>query len=75
MAVAFTLAFCLWFARANYLAYALAVAIGAVHSAIAELLHSGNAGLEMQGGVLLSVVLVGLVWAVVPALVRVEGNG
>jgi len=75
MAVACTLAFCLWFARANYLAYALAMGIGAVHSAIAELLHSGNAGLEMQGGILLSVVLVGLVWAVGPGLVRAEGNG
>ena len=68
--VGLTMAFCLWFARANYLAYALVVGMAAVHAVVVELLHSGNAGLEMQGGIVLAVVLVCLVWAVGPGLVR-----
>jgi len=64
------LAFCLWFARNNYLAYMLILGMGAVHSALAELLHSGNAGLETQGWAVVAVVAVGIAWAVGPGLVR-----
>jgi len=64
------LAFCVWFARKNYLAYALVLGMGAVHSALAELLHSGNAGLETQGWVVVAVVVVAIAWAVGPGLVR-----
>lgn len=37
--------------------------------------HSDSAGLEMEGWIALSVVLVGLVWAMGPGLVRTEGKG
>ena len=68
--VACAVAFCVWFARMNYLAYVLVLGMGAVISALAELLHSGNAGLEMQGGIVAAAVLAGLAWAVGPGLAR-----
>ncbi len=67
--VACALAFCMWFARANCLAYVLVMGMGAVYPAMAELLHSGNAGLEMQGWIILAGVVVCLAWAVVAGLV------
>ena len=44
--------------------------MGAVHSALAELLHGGNAGLETQGWVVVAVVVVAIAWAGGPGLVR-----
>jgi hypothetical protein len=66
--VACALVFCFKFARRNYLAYVLVLGMGAVHSSLAELLDSGNAGLEMQGWIFLAAVVVGLAWATGPAL-------
>jgi hypothetical protein len=68
--VACVLAFCVWFARSNYLAYVMVLAMGAVHDAMAELLHSGNPTLESQGFIVLAAVFLGLVWAVGPGMVR-----
>lgn len=67
--VACAIAFCVWFARLNYLAYMLVLGMGAVHEAMAELLHSGNAGLETQGWIVLGAVLLGIAWAVGPGLI------
>jgi membrane protease YdiL (CAAX protease family) len=66
--VACALMFCMWFARRNYLAYVLVLVVGAVYPALAELFHSGNAGLEMQGRAVAAVVLLGIAWAVGPGL-------
>ena len=68
--VACAVAFCVRFARANYLAYVLVLGMGAVYSALAELLHSGNAGLQMQGWIVAAAVVAGLAWAVGPGLAR-----
>jgi len=57
--------FCLWFSRSNYLAYVLVFGIGAAHSALAELIHSGNARLEMQGWVVAGVVVAAVAWATI----------
>jgi membrane protease YdiL (CAAX protease family) len=62
------LVFCVWFARRNYLAYVLAIGLGAAHSAMAQLLHSGNTALEMQGWMVAAMVILGLAWAVGPGL-------
>jgi hypothetical protein len=68
LGLACVLAFCIWLARRNYLAYVLVLGMGAVHAALTELFHSGNAGLEMQGWMVIAAVAVGLAWAVGPAL-------
>jgi membrane protease YdiL (CAAX protease family) len=65
--VACVLAFCLWFARSNYLAYVLVLTMGAVYEAGAELLHGS---LETHGFIVLAVVFVGFVWLVGTGLVR-----
>ncbi len=61
-------AFCVWFARSNYLAYVLVFGMGAVHAALTEL-RAGNAGLAMQGWIVVAVAVAALVWAVGPGLV------
>jgi hypothetical protein len=72
--VACVAVFCVWFARVNYLAYLLVLGMGAVGSALSELLQSGNAGLEMQGWIVAAVMVVGLVWAVGPGLAAARGQ-
>ena len=64
------MAFCRWFARNNYLAYALVLAIMAMRPLVVELLGSGNAGLQMQAGAVVAVALAGVGWAVGPGLAR-----
>jgi membrane protease YdiL (CAAX protease family) len=68
--IACALAFCLWFARNNYLAYALVLAAMALHSALAELFGAGNAALQTQGWAVVAVMVVYVAWAVGPGLVR-----
>jgi len=72
--IACALAFCVWFARNNYLAYALVLGMGAVYSALSELLHSGNVGLETQGWVVAAVVASYVAWAVGPGLTGAKGD-
>ena len=69
LGVVCTLVFFIRFARDNYLAYVLVLGIDAVHTALAELLHSGNASLEMQGWIVVAAVVAGLAWAVGPGIV------
>jgi membrane protease YdiL (CAAX protease family) len=70
LGVACALAFCVWFARNNYLAYALVLAGVALRPAITELFGAGSAGLQMQAWVLVAVMVAGVGWAVGPGLVR-----
>jgi hypothetical protein len=70
LGVACALAFCLWFARNNYLAYTLVLGVGILRPAVAELFASGNAGLEMQAWGLVALMVAGVAWTVGPALVR-----
>jgi membrane protease YdiL (CAAX protease family) len=65
--LALALAFCLWFARRNYLAYVLVFALSSVYPAAAEMFHSGNRALAMQGWMVVGAAVLGLAWAVGPA--------
>ena len=68
--IACALAFCLWFARGNYLAYAVVLGVMALHPALAELFGNGNAALQMQGWMVAGAMVAGLAWAVGPGLAR-----
>jgi len=68
--IACALAFCVWFARGNYLAYFAVLTASAFHPAIAELIHSPNSGLVIQGWILAAVLLVILSWTLGPGLTR-----
>ena len=68
--VAAVAAFCFAFARGNFLAYALALWAFALRGPIAELLSTGNSALQAQGWAIVVVFVIGVVWAMVPALGR-----
>jgi membrane protease YdiL (CAAX protease family) len=70
LGIACALTFCIWFARENHLAYLLVLGLTALHPALAELFHSGNAALETQGWIVAAVLIVGIGWAVGPGLMR-----
>jgi hypothetical protein len=70
LAAGCAVAFCVWFARNNYLAYALVLGGMALRPAIVELMGSGNAGLQMQAWAVVAVAVAGVGWAVGPALAR-----
>jgi hypothetical protein len=61
-------AFCFWFGRRNYLAYALVLGVMALRSGMMELLGSANAGLRAQGWMVAVVAGLAVVWAVLPGL-------
>lgn len=62
------LLFCIWFARMNYLAYVLLAWLAAMYPATAELIHSGNALLALQGWIVAGVALLAIAWAIAPGL-------
>jgi hypothetical protein len=70
----FTLAFCMWFARRNYLAYLLAFTLSALYPAAAELFQSGNQALAMQGWMVVGAAVLAVAWAVGPALFQRESS-
>jgi len=70
LAVACALAFCLWFARENYLAYALVLWFMALRPALSELFGNANPSLHAQGRMVAGVLALSLVWAVSPAIGR-----
>ena len=72
--IACSLAFCAWFARNNYLAYALVLGLLGAIPALSELLQSGNAGLEMQGWIVVAVVVAAIAWAVALGLLPSAGE-
>jgi membrane protease YdiL (CAAX protease family) len=63
--------FCLYFARHNYLAYALAFfAVSSLRHGTMQLLAQPNPGLQLQGWIVIAVLAATLVWALLPALRR-----
>jgi hypothetical protein len=62
--------FCRFFARKNYLAYALVVWLIALRAPLAELVGNGNAFLGAQGWIVGAVMAVSILWAVSPGLRR-----
>jgi hypothetical protein len=69
-AAACALAFCLWFARDNHLAYALVLGAMGLQPALAELFGNGNAALQMQAWAVAAVLVAGAAWAAGPGLAR-----
>jgi hypothetical protein len=67
-AAAAGVAFCWFFARRNYLAYALAIWLVALRTPMMQLLGTGNATLQMQGWLIAGLGIATLVWAVAPVL-------
>jgi hypothetical protein len=65
-------AFCRFFGRKNYLAYALLVWLIALRSPLAELVANGNASLGVQGWIVGGVMAASILWAVGPGLWRRE---
>jgi membrane protease YdiL (CAAX protease family) len=62
------IAFCWYFARRNYLAYALVFWLMALRTPMTQLLGTGNAALQMQGYSIAAIMAATLVWALAPAL-------
>jgi hypothetical protein len=64
--------FCWGFARRNYVAYALVLWMVALRGPAAALLETGNAGLAMQGWVVVAAMGAAVVWVAAPAVRRRE---
>ena len=64
------IAFCWFFARRNYLAYALVIWLVALRTPMMQLLGTGNPALQMQGYLIAAIIAVTLIWAFAPALLR-----
>jgi hypothetical protein len=63
-------AFCWFFARRNYLAYALALWVVALRPHMLQLLDTGNSALQTQAYLLAAILLATLIWALAPAFLR-----
>jgi hypothetical protein len=68
--VAAGILFCVFFARGNYLAYALTFWALSLRGPIAELLSIPLAAMRIQGWILVAVLAATVFWAVLPALAR-----
>jgi hypothetical protein len=64
------IAFCWFFARRNYLAYALVLWLVALRTPMLQLLDTANSPLQTQGYLLAAVMLATLAWALAPAFLR-----
>jgi hypothetical protein len=63
--------FCLFFARRNYLAYALALlTVSCLRSGTMQLLAQPNPWLQLQGWIVIAVLVGMLVWVMLPAVRR-----
>jgi len=69
------LAFCRFFARENYLAYALGLWLIALSGPMTQLLGTGNQSLEVQGWIVVAVMAFSVAWAMAPALGRRAERG
>ena len=67
---AFVLAFCRWFGRRNYLAYALVFWMAGIYAPLAELLGNPNPHYQAQGWIVLALASAPVVWLVLPAARR-----
>ena len=61
------IAFCWFFARRNYLAYALVLWLMALRTPMMQLLDTGNPALQLQGWLIAAIMAASVVWAVAPA--------
>jgi membrane protein implicated in regulation of membrane protease activity len=64
------IAFCWFFARRNYLSYALVIWLVALRTPMMQLLGTGNPALQMQGYLIAAIMAATLIWAFAPALLR-----
>jgi hypothetical protein len=64
------IAFCWFFARRNYLAYALVLWLMALRTPMMQLLDTGNAALQLQGWLIAGIMAASVVWAVAPGVLR-----
>ena len=71
LAVAAAMIFCIWFARGNYLAYALALLVLALRGPLTELYSNGIPGLSVQGAIVAAVLGAIILWGIVPSFRRV----
>jgi hypothetical protein len=62
------IAFCRFFGRRNYLAYALVLWLMTLRSPMMQLLGTGNAALQLQGWLIAGIMAASVMWAVAPAL-------
>jgi hypothetical protein len=62
------IAFCWFFARRNYLAYALVIWLMALRTPMMQLLGTGNAALQMQAWLIAAIMAATLLWAIAPAV-------
>ena len=60
-------AFCWFFARRNYLAYALVLWLMALRTPMMQLFDTGNPALQLQGWLIAAIMAATVVWAVAPA--------
>ena len=60
------IAFCWFFARRNYLAYALVLWLMALRTPMLQLLGTGNAALMMQGWLIAAIMAASVIWAFAP---------
>jgi len=70
IAVACAAAFCIWFGRRNWLAYALVLWLLALRAPLLELLGNGNPSLDAQGWAILAVMAASILWVAAPAFGR-----
>jgi hypothetical protein len=66
--------FCRWFARDNYLAYAVVLWAMGLTAALRELFGNPNAGLHLQGWMVAGALAASVVWMAWPALGRRESQ-
>jgi membrane protease YdiL (CAAX protease family) len=69
-AVAGAAAFCWWFARRNYLAYAVVLWVMALRGPLGELFGNPNSAYQRQGYMVAGLAAVVLVWVFLPAMRR-----
>jgi len=68
------IAFCWFFARRNYLAYALVLWMMTLRTPMMQLLGTGNAALQVQGWVIAGMMAASVAWAVAPAFGHGSGG-
>jgi hypothetical protein len=67
VAAAAGIAFCWFFARRNYLAYALVLWLMALRTPMMQLLGTGNSALQLEGWLIAGIMAASVAWAVAPA--------
>jgi membrane protease YdiL (CAAX protease family) len=68
------IAFCWFFGRRNYLAYALVLWLASLATPMAELMATGNASMQAQAWAIVLVMVVSLVWAAGPAIAAMHSD-